>query len=188
MSEKLIVALIGNPGSGKSNAAKHLEQSYGFTVVRPSGIIRSYAQERGLLLNERRDYIRAHQQMLAEHGETHVVDSIATLDSSRLCIDGERIPKNIERLRLLGAKVSTIALWCPIETRHQRALSRGGTRDKQDIQAFASDEAEEYQSTEAPYTSVMTVMQMADHHVDASQTQEQVLQKIDTHINSLLAA
>ncbi len=178
--------MSGNPNSGKSTAAQHLSETHGFIVCRPSDLIRGFAITNNLLLLERRDYIRAHIDMVEEYGEDYVVNSILETPGDRVCVDGERIPRHIEKLHSVGAKV--LAFWCPLEIRYGRSLVRGEVRDKNSLQAFAEDEAREYCSSTPPYTSVMTVMQMADYHIDASQPIDRMLASVDACVEPLLAA
>ncbi|HET9174315.1 MAG TPA: hypothetical protein VFN56_03475 [Candidatus Saccharimonadales bacterium] len=184
MRKEAILSLSGNPNSGKSSIATHLAAKYGFTIFRPSGLIKEYAAARALPLIERRDYINAHIQMIDEYGERYVIDTITAMPGTRLCVDGERIPAHIEGLRELGAKV--MAFWCPQELRFERSLLRGELRDKPSRHAFAQDEAREYCSNERPYTSVMTIMQIADYHIDASQPPSIVIQTVVQHVDRLL--
>ncbi len=181
-----IVPLAGNPCSGKSSLAKHLVDNYGFSLARPSDYIREFASENNIALNERRDYIRTHLQMLAVRGEDFIVDTVLASSSQRICIDGERIPSQIEKYREHGAIV--LALWCPIDIRHARATTRLEQRDKVSFKDFAADEAREYQSNEPPYASVMTVMQTADYHIDSSLPFPDVTAKVDKIVESFLAA
>lgn len=185
MSKEVILSLSGNPCSGKSTAARHLAKKYGFSICRPSDLIRAYAANHQMPLNERQDYIRAHLLMIDDYGDDYVVETIAATPGDRLCIDGERIPAHIEGLRSLGAKV--MAFWCPLELRHERSLRRGALRDKPSRLAFAQDEAREYCSPEPPYTSVLTVMQMADYHIDASLPWDKVIASVESCTETLLS-
>lgn len=186
MNKEVVLSLSGNPCNGKSTAAAHLAEVYGFEIVRPSDMIRAFAHDNNLCLDERNDYINAHNIMLDEFGEDYVVNTMIDSPGNRLCIDGERIPRHIERLQGLGARV--MAFWCPLEARYQRSVKRGEQRDKSQLQAFSEDESREYQSVNRPYTSVMTVMQMANFHIDASQPLERVLASVDSHVIPLLDA
>lgn len=182
---RLFISLAGNPSAGKSELAQHLQCTYGFAAIRPSNLIKRFADQNGNLLRERKDYIANHLQMIETYGPDYVVDIIVGVPSDLVCIDGERIVRHIEELRRkVGVKV--LALWCPQEIRYARSLSRGADRDKTSLRAFAQDEAQEYQSPEPPYASVMTVMQMADYHLDASKPQTELHASADKIVEQLL--
>lgn len=185
--EKLYLYLAGNPNSGKTETSAHLARTFGFAIFKPSDLIRKYASEHSLPLNERRDYIDAHLRMIEEHGEGYIAERALGVAGEKVVIDGERIQGNLNRLRtVLGVQVVGIALWCPIRIRYQRAMERRELRDKVSFQDFAKDEAEEYQNHNPPYTSVMTVMQMADHYVDASGPLAQTFEAVDVIVKSLV--
>ena len=184
--ERLIVSLAGNPASGKTDVAKHLEDAYGFTTVRPSGLIRAYAENRGIPLRERRDYSQTFNDMIAEEGSDKIVEQMLDSTDGNLCVDGERLPQHIMRLRKHGAVV--IALWCPIQTRYERAMERADERDKVTFEEFKADEASEYQSTEPPGISTLTVMQMADYHLDGSKEPRVVQAAVEDIVELHLAA
>jgi cytidylate kinase len=186
MSEKVFLFLAGNPGSGKSETAQHLADQYDFEVYRPSGLIRAYAESHNMPLYERRDYIAAHLQMLDEHGQNYVVETMSAIPADRVCVAGERVMQHVEGMRKYGAKV--MALWCPLSIRHQRCLKRGEIKDKLDIQAFFEDEAREYQSKEPPYPRVLDLMQTADYFIDASRPLDEMLTAVDSYVEPLLTS
>lgn len=186
--ERLFLCLAGNPNSGKSSVARYFKENHGFAVVHPSDLIREYAGEHALRLDERQDYIKTHLRMVKEYGSDFVTQRTLGEPSSRVIVDGERIPRHIEALReAVGMGVVSFALWCPLEIRYQRSLKRREARDKPTLEEFARDEAREYQSTEPPYTSVLTVMQMADYFIDTSGSEAETIQAVEEVAKPLIA-
>lgn len=184
MSDKLILQVVGNPGAGKSEVCKHLADTYDFETILISDLIRNYAARRRLPLHDRNDYKIAHTHMRHELGDDFIPETILATDSKRIAVDGIRVPRHVETLRQHGAL--TIALWCPIQIRYLRTLNRDQGLDKSDFEAFQADERAEYENTDPLVQSTLTVMNGADHHINAAADIAVVLDKIDQVITPLL--
>lgn len=178
VQEKTVLQVTGEPGVGKTETCKHLEQRHGFARILVSDLIRDYAGTKGISLRERADYKAAHLQLLAERGKAAITDIIMDHPSERVCVDGIRVPAYSSRLReLCGSKI--MALYCPPELRFVRACERGDSLDKQTFEAFLHDEAQEARSLDPYVQSTLTVMEMADYRIDASQPLPAVLEAVD---------
>ena len=110
---KLILNIVGSPGSGKTTVCAHLEEKYRFVTVRPSDSIRLYAQEHGIPLVRRLDYVMCGQRMKQE--DPHIfVKAVLANPAERICVDGLRMPFDMDELRKQGAVM--LALECdPID-------------------------------------------------------------------------
>ncbi len=68
MSERLILALAGLPGCGKSESAIHLATKYGFKNFEGSTLISKAAAEKGIILRGRDSFQAEYRQLQAERG------------------------------------------------------------------------------------------------------------------------
>lgn len=177
MTARTILQVTGEPGAGKTEVCKHLVEEHGFAAVLVSDLIRAYAKPRGIPLRERLDYKFAHTQLLAELGQFAIPDEILETSSDLVCVDGMRVPAHVERLRSYGSKI--IALHCPLQIRFQRAIGRSSGLDKTSYEEFLFDEELESRNSDPFVQGTLTVMEMADYHIDSSQALPQVLQSID---------
>lgn len=163
--DTLRINLIGKPGSGKSTLADYLSSEYGFDVFRPSDVIRNYAKARQIMLAHRGDYVNAHHLMLQENPNA-MTDPIINHASSRLCIDGLRVPSHAARVQQAVGLI-TIGLECPDEVRFSRVLSAQEIRAHRDaskiidFDEFLADEAPDNQTEDPSKPSVPLVMAMA---------------------------
>jgi cytidylate kinase len=162
-----IIQIVGNPGSGKTELAKHLCENYDLYYIRPSAIIKAYADARDLHLVSRNDFLDAHLKMEDEFGSDYVSTQILQSTDKPLCVDGIRPLKQFQTLKEAGAL--SIALWCPLGVRYARAVSRGDEKDSQTLAQFAQAEAAEYNSGIPPYPATIAVMHLADYAIDSSQ-------------------
>ena len=176
MSLKTVLQITGEPNAGKSELCKWLEKEKGFTPVLVSDLIRDYARPRGIELRERRDFIDAHTRMLSELGKFAISEAILNTPSSRISVDGIRVPAHVERLRQYGL---VIALRCPPEIRFQRSLERRSPLDKTTYEEFIADEMEEARNEDPYVQSTLTVMDSADYNVDSSRPFNEVVQEVD---------
>lgn len=182
---KIIILLIGQPGSGKSEASRHLSKTYDFTSVLISDLIREYASTKHIILHERKDYVEAHTQLLKEHGQYVITKKILDSPSGLICVDGIRVPAHVIRLKEYGAV--PIALECPPELRFSRTLTRNSGLDKTDYTDFLSDETLESRNTDPFVQNTVSAMKLADYHLDSSKSLLTVLEDMDSIIDLLLS-
>lgn len=169
--------ITGEPGAGKTELSQYLVAKHGFTSVLVSDLIRAYAQPRQLVLRDRSDYKHAHTQLLSELGPFAICDMILGTASDLICVDGIRVPAHVKKLQSDGSKV--IALHCPPQIRFARASQRQGELDKANYQDFLYDESLEARNPDPFVQSTLTVMEMADYHVDSSRPLTEVLKEVD---------
>lgn len=120
----MILALVGMPGSGKSEAAKILEAK-GFTVIRFGDVTDQELKRRGLPLTE--EHERKIREMLRkEHG----MDAYAKLNLTRIksakgnvVLDGMR---SWEEYLFLKKSITflTVAIYAPPKQRYERLAKR----------------------------------------------------------------
>ncbi len=183
MSARTILQVTGQPGAGKTEVCKYLVEEYGFATVLVSDLIRAYAKPRGISLSKRLDYKLAHTQLLAELGQFAISDAIIETPSDLVCVDGIRVPAHAERLRSYGSKI--VALHCPPQIRFERAIQRKSALDKTSYEDFLSDEELELRNADPYVQGTLTVMEMADYHIDSSRPLTQVQQSVDAIVAQL---
>ncbi len=184
MPKRVILQITGQPGAGKTEVCNHLVSAHGFTSILVSDLIREYAKPRGIELKERLDFNLAHARLLSELGQYAIPDKIVGTPSDLVCVDGMRVPAHAEKLRSYGSTI--IALHCPSDVRFERARQRRAELDKSVYEDFLRDEELEYRNPDPFVQSTLTVMEMADYHIDSSQSVPQVLLAIDRIVLPLI--
>lgn len=180
MSERVVVQVTGEANAGKTELCSYFEEQYGFSVVLISDIIRSFADEQGITLSAREDYLATHKQMKTEQGNDVIARTVLEDPSDKLCVDGIRVINDAVRLRNTQAAASIIiALHCPPDIRHERSLARGSTIDRSSFEKFLEDDKHDAFSTDLEGPNTFAVMSAADHHIDSSMSREQVQQAAD---------
>lgn len=180
---KLIVQITGQPGAGKSEASAHLRDNLGFTQVTVSSLIREYARSRNISLQERKDFLSAHASMLEELGKLSVVNAILDVPSDFIAVDGIRVPAHVKPLHNYGP---VIALHCPQNIRFDRTLARKGPLDRNRLEDFVAEEEWESEQTDDYVQNTVTVMDMADYHIDSSRPFTDVIGDINQIVLPLL--
>ena len=140
-----IVALVGMPGSGKSEVAKVFEKN-GYKTIRFGDVTDEEVKKRGLELNEEneksvREEMRLHHGMAA-YAILNLPRIETALKSSNVVLDGLY---SWEEYKYLAGKLDKnfeiIAVWAPPRLRYSR-LQRRKIRPLSPEQAKARDFAE----------------------------------------------
>lgn len=184
MEDRLIIQIAGEARAGKSEVAHYLAEHYDFSVVLISDMIRAYADMREVILTQRESYLRTFKHMKADLGPDIVANTVLEADGRRICVDGNRMPADVERLRHVGAKL--IALDCPVEVRFERAQRLQSPLDRRTLEEFMADDAAESSSRNPELQNLRSVMGAADFRVDSSRSLEQVIHDVDRIVVPLL--
>ena len=178
-----LLALTGNPASGKTTLATELSVHYGFERISGSeilkrSIIEIHEHERPAL-NTRSDFDIYHRQWRKRHGidamGTYILSLLELEPEKKLCFENARNEYDVLQLRTAGGII--IALQCSFEVRLARALNRRqDTRLTADI--FLREEEAEYNSPDPLGSHVTKIMQQADITLDASQPIEKIMQDL----------
>ena len=140
-----VIALVGMPGSGKSEVAR-VFAAFGYKTVRFGDITDEEVGKQGLKLNEEservvREGLRAKYGMAA-YAELNLPRIRAALAGSNVVLDGlyswEEYKYLVDRL---GRNLEIVAVWAPPQTRYARLQARK-TRPLTPEQARARDYAE----------------------------------------------
>jgi dephospho-CoA kinase len=189
MSERTILQIVGQAGAGKTESCAYMAEEYNFSVVLVSSIIRAFARPRGIPLGRRIDYLEAHHEMKLQQGMDMVARTILQNPASRVCVDGIRVPNDVERLRSTPGVLSTVvALHCPWEIRLERAKQRQGLLDNLTPEEFLEDDRSDAYNPDPERQNTDAVMAAADYHIDASRPFTLVQQDLDRIVAPILHA
>lgn len=174
MSEMLF-SLASNPGAGKTTIARQIAEEFEIPYVSGSTILTEWAEEREIELVERSDYCSFIYQMRTELGPTCMWEAVLDhRNENGVMFDGMRNLNDLAVFQKMGGVLA--ALWCPYETRLKRSAARNDIKDAGCAENFGANEKPEYDSQDPNGMRTMIVMQMADFSVDASKSQEHVLE------------
>ena len=137
-ANKLVVGLVGMPGSGKSVVVETAQQK-GYEVVVMGDVVRKETQKRGLVLNPKN--IGAVMLDLRKKGGQGViaekcVPRIEQTESSKVIIDGLRSLHEADVFKQHFPGFSLVAVHASPETRFNRLNRRGRSDDPDGWEIF----------------------------------------------------
>jgi dephospho-CoA kinase len=179
---KKVVAIVGMPGSGKSEVAGVFEE-HGFKRVRFGDATDQELSTRGLERNEENErYVR--QQLRTEHGmaayaKLNLPRISGALESADVVIDGLY---SWEEYLLLkehyGDRFSTAAVWAAPSTRYRRLASRP-------VRPLTPDEAASRDRSEIEVINKGGPIAMADFAILNEASLEDMKQHVERMISAL---
>jgi dephospho-CoA kinase len=140
-----VVALVGMPGSGKSEVARVFQKS-GYSTVRFGDITDEEVRKRGLVLNEENERL-VREDLRKKHGmAAYAILNLPRIETalgkSHVVIDGLYSWEEYKYLKeKLGGRLNIVAVWAPPEVRYKRLTGRA-VRPLSPEQAGARDFAE----------------------------------------------
>jgi adenylate kinase family enzyme len=185
MTKRLIVGLVGNPGSGKSTIARHLANKHGFYHFEGSDYLRAEAKRRGVDLQTRNDYSEFHRSLQLEHGASVAAKYMLALPGERLVFSGLRSTQNARELQAAGGII--IALQAPVETRYART-THDQLKSQPTLEEFKAVEDAQLVSRDRLGADVLSTMEIADITMNVARPLDEVLDEIDTIIEKLTTA
>jgi dephospho-CoA kinase len=172
---RVVVNLIGWPGSGKSTHADQLVHEGFDSIYRASDVMRAYAQEHGITLKGRADYKVCHERLL-EGDPDAIVRPVLESSVRLLCVDGLRAPAFASRLkREVG--MYTVALTLPDEVGFRRVKADQGRpahRRPDTLEEYLNDIKPDEYSSDGTMVSMRDMFAMADVSIDASRSYDTV--------------
>ena len=177
-----VVAIVGMPGSGKSEVARVFEE-HGFKKVRFGDTTDEELNNRGLERNEESErYVR--QQLREEHGmaayaKLNLPRIDGALESSDVVIDGLY---SWEEYLLLtehyGDRFSTAAIWAAPSTRYRRLAGRP-------VRPLTPDEAASRDRSEIEVINKGGPIAMADFAILNEASLEDMKRQVERMISAL---
>lgn len=183
MRKHLAIALVGDPGSGKTTLARYLEQKHGFFYFEGSDYLRLMAAERNIKLKTRDDYSNFHRQLQLEFGPTVIADYILARPEERITFAGMRSTQNAKKFQSKGGIV--VALHAPIEVRFGRR-SPSELKHETTLEDFRRVEIAQHASPDHLGADLQATMNMADIILDTSKPIKQTYRELSKIVDSLL--
>lgn len=185
-AEKLVVALTGNPSSGKDSYARHLSDAFGATFVGMSDVIRQYAGERGVPLSDRTSFREAHRDMCDELGPNALAQQALQHPAAFICLGGVRLLSQQAYLHEQGAV--SLAFRGSIQTRYAHS-QQDASRASQSLRDFWLAEVPEYFSPDPLMPATMSVMNNAHLSVSIDgKSLSEVAAEADSFLSPFIAA
>lgn len=179
-AQRIILGLVGKPGSGKTTAARYLARRHGFYHYEGSDGLREHAQRHGALLFTPEDYHIFHDKLQKKLGDDILAQTLLSRSEPRLVFAGMRALANAQALQAAGGLI--VALDCPLEQRFARVDHNGLKYPKE----FADFQQAEEDVVYSPYgfaTQIKQIMELADITIDTSKS----LDETQRHIDELIA-
>jgi dephospho-CoA kinase len=183
MSKRLAIALVGDPGSGKTTLARYLEQEHDFFYFEGSEYLRLMAKEWRVKLKTRDDYSNFHRQLQLEFGPTVIADYILARPEERITFAGMRSTQNAQKIQSEGGVI--VALYAPIEVRFGRRQPEG-LKHETTLDAYRQSEEAQHASPDHLGADLQATMDMANITLDTSKPIEQTYRELSKIVNSLL--
>lgn len=137
---KLIIAVTGMPGSGKSTVAKAISEHLGYPLMVMGDVVRGEVARRGLPLTSE-NVERVARELRDSLGEGAVAalmaSDIKSMESEGVVIDGVRSPGELDVFRRLG-RVCVVAVLAPPSVRIRRVSGRGRPGEARTLEDFES--------------------------------------------------
>ncbi len=176
MSERLLLGLAGDPGSGKSAGAEYLTAVHAFSAFMGSAFLKQLAAIQGVELRQRVDYGNFQRRLRLERSQSFATDAMLNMPGNRIVNNGIRNRFDVQRLQEAGGLV--VAFACPIIIRYERTR---GTDDKYPdiLEDFIAAEAQEYDDPDPFGQHTHWAMENADYTVDSSRPLAEVHKELD---------
>jgi dephospho-CoA kinase len=177
-----VVALVGMPGSGKSEVAK-VFTARGYRVVRFGDITDEEVEKQGLQLNETnekaiREGLRA-QHGMAAYAILNLPRIEAALASENVVLDGLYSWEEYKYLAdKLGAKLEMLAIWAPPWLRYKRLQTRK-------IRPLTVEQAKSRDFAEIENVNKGGPIAMADYVIANDTTLESLLKQTNSLIERI---
>jgi dephospho-CoA kinase len=178
-----VAALVGMPGSGKSEVARAFADG-GYRAIRFGDITDEAVRKQGLQLNESsekaaREGLRI-QYGMAAYALLNLPKIEAALVSANVVLDGlyswEEYKYLLEKL---GGKLAIVAVWAPPQLRYQRLQGRK-------IRPLTLDEAKSRDFAEIENVNKGGPIAMADYMIVNDSTLESLVERCNKIIERIL--
>lgn len=183
---KKIIILIGPICAGKGQVAQILSQSYGYTKLRFSQILEEEMARRNIEIS-RENYQKLGNELRHEFGSQalaiKIVEKINNQNIQKAVIDGARNPLEITYIRnhIPDASICAVVIDAPQQLRFERLLQRKREGDPQSFEVFKQRDDKELYGDGTPHSQrIMDCMQMSDDVIDNDASYDQLVDKLNT--------
>jgi hypothetical protein len=187
--DKVVLSFAGQPGTGKSEAVKHVRDEHGFQPFSPPDVIRDYAKKNDIDLSVREDWARVRGLLAREFGENWMTGMLFECQADKIALDGLSTMRDFNALDRPGHFI--IALVCvPPDMGYRRAIERGDeAKDRVTYVDYLKELKEESYSPDPDNMSRQSIVELTplEYHVDASKPLIEVHTKIDEIVGEILA-
>lgn len=166
MSERLLLGLTGQPGSGKTKAAEYLAYKHNFTLFNGSDYLQAEAIKRGAVLRERSDYVAFQRRLREEISATFMTDLVLDMEGNRVSHVGLR--NRLDAIKHIEHGGIIVALTCPAELRHERTIGNG-PKYPESLEDFIAAELSEYNDPDPFGLQTQWVMDNSTYRIDTSE-------------------
>jgi hypothetical protein len=165
MSGRLIMALSGPPGVGKSTHARYLADTYGFSPKEGSDCIRDAAKQMGRLLTVPADYESIVKELQLSSSVSWIADRVLDQGGNRPLHVGLRTRQDFHRIHQVGGLVVALT------ARPDICISRINKSDPGRFQSEAEylEQLELETSGEGYGSDTLWVVDRADYRIDTSE-------------------
>ena len=177
-----VVALVGMPGSGKSEVARVFKK-HGYAKVRFGDITDEEVKRRGLKLNEGNERL-VREDLREKHGmAAYAILNLprieAALEKSNVVIDGLYSWEEYKYLKdRLGGRLHIVAVWSPPEARYARLRTRA-------IRPLSAGQPMERDYAEIENVNKGGPIAMADYTISNCSTLESLVEQTNNLIKVL---
>ena len=177
-----VVALVGMPGSGKSEVARVFKK-HGYATVRFGDITDEEVKKRGLKLDEGNEKL-VREGLREKHGmaayailNLHRIE--AALEKFDVVIDGLYSWEEYKYLKdRLGSRLHIVAVWSPPEIRYKRLRTRA-------VRPLSMVQARERDYAEVENVNKGGPIAMADYTITNNDTLESLVGQADNIIREM---
>lgn len=182
----MIIGITGTIGAGKGAVVEYLKQK-GFAHYSVRDFLMREIEERGLPPD--RDSMRVvGNELRAKDGPEYLIKTAyehATSGEENALIESVRAVGEAEFLKSEGALL--LAVDADRRIRYERIQQRGLSTDHVDFETWAEQERKELTSADPNGQNLISVMEMADYHIDNDGSVEELHTKIDEMLKATSA-
>lgn len=177
-----VAALVGMPGSGKSEVAR-VFQKHGYAGVRFGDVTDEEVKKRGLKLDEGNERL-VREELRNKHGmAAYAILNLprieAALEKSNVVIDGLYSWEEYKYLKdRLGGRLHVVAVWSPPEARYTRLQTRT-------IRPLSGVEARERDYAEIENVNKGGPIAMADFSISNDSTLDRLTGQADNIVREI---
>lgn len=172
-----LLAIVGQPGSGKDTAAKYLSKKYKLRHIATGDILRDYIVSNQLGGLDRANMQKVVSHLRQEKGDAVLADiAIDTIKPNEdILISGLRHPA--EGKKVVEGNGHILAIVAPVEIRYERAIVRGREGENISLDEFKRLENNENKGSSF---NINDLIKNADFTITNEKGYEDFLTKLDS--------